>query len=75
MAGFQVIISGRFWVITEGLNQPNEKISLLEGPYLARVVRFEPAGHSAKPCRAVTFLALDPGPYSGRYVPHPAVLP
>ena len=51
-----------------GLNQPNERKSLLEGPYLARVVRFEPAGHAAKPCRAATFLVLDPGPYSGRYV-------
>ena len=51
-----------------GLNQPNERKSLLEGPYLARVVRFEPGGHAAKPCRVVTFLVLDPGPYSGRYV-------
>ena len=52
----------------QGLNQPNERKSLLEGPYLARVVRFEPAGHAAKPCRSATFLVLDPGPYSGRYV-------
>ena len=51
-----------------GLNQPNERKALLEGPYLARVVRFEPTGHAAKPCRVVTFLVLDPGPYSGRYV-------
>jgi len=51
-----------------GLNLPNERKSLLEGPYLARVVRFEPAGHAAKPCRAATFLVLDPGPYSGRYI-------
>jgi len=34
-----------------GLNQPNEKIALLEGPYLAWVLRFEPAGHAAKHCR------------------------
>lgn len=52
----------------QGLNQPNERKSLLEGPYLARVVRFESAGHAAKPCRSATFLVLDPGPYSGRYV-------
>lgn len=52
----------------QGLNQPNERKPLLEGPYLARVVRFEPAGHAAKPCRSATFLVLDPGPYSGRYV-------
>jgi hypothetical protein len=51
-----------------GLNQPNERKTLLEGPYLARVVRFEPGGHAAKPCRVVTFLVLDPGPYSSRYV-------
>ena len=52
----------------QGLNQTNERKSLLEGPYLTRVVRFEPAGHAAKPCRSATFLVLDPGPYSGRYV-------
>ena len=52
----------------QGLSQPNERITLLEGPYLARVVRFEPAGHAANPCRSATFLILDPGPYSGRYV-------
>lgn len=52
----------------QGLNQTNERKALLEGPYLARVVRFEPAGHAAKPCRSATFLVLDPGPYSGRYV-------
>ena len=51
-----------------GLNQPNERKTLLEGPYLARVVRFVPARHTAKPCRTVTFLILDPGPYSGRSV-------
>ncbi len=52
----------------QGLSQPNERKPLLEGPYLVRVVRFEPAGHAAKPCRAATFLILDPGPHSGRYV-------
>jgi len=51
----------------QGLDQPKERKSL-EGPYLVRVVRFEPAGHAAKPCRSATFLVLDPVPYSGRYV-------
>jgi len=48
----------------QGLSQPNERISLLEGPHRARVVRFEPAAHSAHPCRSATFLILDLGPYS-----------
>jgi len=51
-----------------GLNQVTERNPLVEGPYRARVVRFEPPGHAAKPCRRVTFLILDPAPYAGRYV-------
>lgn len=52
----------------QGLNQVNERKPLTEGLYRARVVRFEPAGHAAKPCRTATFLILEPAPYSGRYV-------
>jgi hypothetical protein len=52
----------------QGLNQPRERLPLVEGLYRARVVRFEPAGHAAKPCRAVTFLILEPAPYAGRHV-------
>jgi hypothetical protein len=43
-------------------------VPLVEGQYRARVVRFQPAGHAAKPCRAATFLILDPPAYSGGYV-------
>jgi len=50
------------------LSQVSERTSLLEGAYRARVVRFAPAGHAAKPCRAATFLILEPAPYAGRYV-------
>ncbi len=52
----------------QGLNQPGEKVPLAEGLYQARVVRCEPAGHAPKPCRAVTFLILEPQAYAGRYV-------
>ena len=52
----------------QGLSQVSERVPLVEGLYRARVVRFEFAGHSAKPCRTVTFLILDPRRYSGRYV-------
>ena len=52
----------------QGLNHPSERVPLVEGLYRARVVRFEPAGHAAKPCRAVTFLILEPAPYAGRHV-------
>ncbi len=52
----------------QGLNQPSERIPLVEGLYQARVVRCEPAGHTAKHCRAVTFLILEPQAYAGRYV-------
>jgi hypothetical protein len=52
----------------QGLSQVSERVPLVEGLYRARVVRFEFAGHSAKPCRAVTFLILDPTRYAGRYV-------
>jgi len=52
----------------QGLNHPRERVPLVEGLYRARVVRFEPAGHAAKPCRAVTFLILEPAPYAGRHV-------
>jgi hypothetical protein len=52
----------------QGLSQLSERIPLVEGLYRARVVRFEPAGHAAKPCRAATFLILDPPQYAGRHV-------
>ena len=52
----------------QGLNHPSERVPLVEGWYRARVVRFEPAGHAAKPCRAATFLILEPMPYAGRHV-------
>jgi hypothetical protein len=52
----------------QGLNQPSERKPLVEGLYKARVVKFEPAGHAAKPCRTATFSILEPDSYSGRYV-------
>lgn len=52
----------------QGLSQENEKLPLVEGVYRARVVACRPAGHAAKPCRAVTFRILDPPPYVGQYV-------
>lgn len=52
----------------QGLSQISEQLPLVEGMYRTRVVRFEFARHSAKPCRAVTFLILDPPTYDGRYV-------
>jgi hypothetical protein len=52
----------------QGLSQASERIPLVEGLYRARVVRFEPAGHAAKPCRAATFLVLDPPSFTGRHV-------
>jgi len=52
----------------QGLSQASERKPLVEGLYRARVVRFEPAGHAAKPCRTATFLILEPAPYAGRYV-------
>ncbi len=52
----------------QGLSQPGERIPLVEGVYRARVVRFEPAGHAPKPCRAATFLILEPSAYAGRHV-------
>ena len=52
----------------QGLSQASERIPLVEGSYRARVVRFGPAGHAPKPCRAATFLILEPAPYAGRYV-------
>ncbi len=52
----------------QGLGQQSARVPLVEGLYRARVVRFQPAGHAAKPCRAATFLILDPLPYAGRYV-------
>jgi hypothetical protein len=52
----------------QGLSQSSERKPLVEGLYRARVVRFEPAGHAAKPCRTATFLILEPAAYSGRYV-------
>ena len=52
----------------QGLNQPSERKPLAEGLYKARVVKFEPAGHAAKPCRMATFLILEPEAYFGRHV-------
>jgi hypothetical protein len=52
----------------QGLNQPSERKPLVEGLYKARVVKFEPAGHAAKPCRMATFLILGPDSFSGRHV-------
>ena len=51
-----------------GLNQPQERIPLVEGLYRARVLRAEPAGHSARPARTLTFLILEPQAYAGCYV-------
>ena len=46
--------------------QPDdERSSLVEGACRARVVRFGPAGHAAKPCLAATFLILEPAAYAG----------
>ena len=52
----------------QGLSQATEPSTLVEGLYRARVVRFGPAGHAAKPCLAVTFLILEPAPCAGRCV-------
>jgi len=52
----------------QGLNHTRERLPLVEGLYRARVVRFEPAGHAAKPCRAASFLILEPASYMGRHV-------
>ena len=52
----------------QGLSQPSERVPLVEGVYRARVVRFEPAGHAPNPCRAATFLILEPPGYAGRHV-------
>jgi hypothetical protein len=52
----------------QGLNHTRERLPLVEGLYRARVARFEPAGHAAKPCRAASFLILEPPPFLGRHV-------
>ncbi len=52
----------------QGLSQTREKVPLVEGVYKARVVRFEPARHAAKPCRMASFLILEPAAYLGRHV-------
>ena len=52
----------------QGLSQESGRLPLVEGLYRTRVVRFEPAGHAAKPCRAALFLILEPGRYAGRPV-------
>ena len=52
----------------QGLSQVSERKPLVEGAYRARVVRFEPAGHAPRPCRAATFLILEPPAYAGRHV-------
>ncbi len=51
-----------------GLNHPRESLPLVEGVYKARVVRFEPARHAAKPCRSASFLILEPAAFMGRHV-------
>jgi hypothetical protein len=52
----------------QGLNQSNERKPLVEGQYRARVVKFEPAGHAAKPCRMAMFSILEPAAFAGRHV-------
>jgi hypothetical protein len=52
----------------QGLSQVSERVPLAEGLYRARVVRFEFAKHSPKPCRTATFVILDPSHYLGRHV-------
>ena len=52
----------------QGLSQATERNPLVEGLYRARVVRFGPAGHAAKPCLSAMFLILAPAPYAGRYL-------
>jgi hypothetical protein len=52
----------------QGLSQVSERKPLVEGSYRARVVRFGPAGHAPKPCRAATFLILEPAGYAGRFI-------
>ena len=46
----------------QGLSQATERNPLVEGPYRARVVRFGPAGHAAKPCRSSDVLDSRPCP-------------
>src|SRR5579862_251382 len=50
-----------------GLSRPRAASALVEGSYRARVIRFGPAGHAAKPCLAATFLILEPAAYAGRF--------
>ena len=52
----------------QGRNRPREGVPLVEGLHRAQVVRFEPASHVARPCRAATFLVLEPAPYACRHV-------
>ena len=52
----------------QGLNQSGERKPLVEGQYRARVVKFESAGHAAKPCRMATFSILEPAAFAGRHV-------
>ena len=52
----------------QGLNHTRERLPLVEGLYRALVVRFEPAGHAANPCRTASFLILEPASYRGRHV-------
>ena len=49
----------------KGLSRSTERSPLAEGLYRARVVRFGPAGHAAKPCVAATFEILEPAAYAG----------
>jgi hypothetical protein len=52
----------------KGLSQSTKRSPLAEGLYRARVVRFRPAGHAAKPCVAATFQILEPAAYAGTYI-------
>jgi len=57
----------------QGLSQTTEPSPLIEGSYRARVVRFGPAGHAAKPCLAATFL-IRARPVCGSFRPHSPLL-
>jgi hypothetical protein len=52
-----------------GLGRSTKQSPLAEGFYRARVVRFGPAGHAAKPCVAATFEVLQA--IRVRRLPHP----
>ena len=52
----------------QGLSRTAKRSHLVEGLYRARVVRFRPAGHAAKPSLAATFQILEPAAYAGCYI-------